>query len=252
MPGRAAWNPRCPHAKSTHHEHETHRLARRRSSPACIPPRRPRRRPQIRPTRPRKRWPARYEFSNADRDRRCTVELKTDLAGAAGLKLEFDKACTDVFPFVKDIAGWTIAENDFLRLHDAKGKPVLEMSEVEHGIFEAPRPGDGVLFLQSVAAVEPPPPTVDQMAGEWDVVRAGGKICSLTLANTPAGDGYALSLKPGCDPSIARFGASSWQMDRSELVLRGGDSQTWRFEENDNNTWQRVPETRDPLSLVKR
>jgi hypothetical protein len=41
-------------------------------------------------------------------------------------------------------------------------------------------------------------------------------------------------------------------MDRSELVLRGGNSQTWRFEENDNNTWQRVPETRDPLSLVKR
>lgn len=193
-----------------------------------------------------------YEFSNADRDRRCTVELKTDLAGAAGLKLEFDKACTGVFPFVKDIAGWTIAENDFLRLHDGKGKPVLEMSEVEHGIFEAPRPGDGVLFLQSVAAVEPPPPTVDQMAGEWDVVRAGGKICSLTLASTPSGDGYALSLKPGCDPSITRFGASSWQMDRSELVLRGSNSQTWRFEENDNNTWQRVPETRDPLSLVKR
>jgi hypothetical protein len=194
-----------------------------------------------------------YEFSNADRDRRCTVDLKTDLAGAAGLKLEFDKACTGVFPFVKDIAGWTIAENDFLRLHDAKGKPVLELSEVEHGIFEVPRPGEGVLFLQSVAAVEPPPPTVDQMAGEWDVVRGGGKICSLTLANKPAGEGYALSLKPGCDATVARFNPSSWQMDRSELVLKGSSgAQTWRFEESDEKTWQRVPETRDPLTLVKR
>src|SRR5271157_836813 len=99
-----------------------------------------------------------YEFSNADRDRRCTVDLKTDLAGAAGLKLEFDQACATVFPFVKDISGWTIDDGDFLRLNDAKGKPVLEMNEVEHGIFEVPRPGEGVLFLQSVASVEPPPP----------------------------------------------------------------------------------------------
>jgi protease inhibitor Inh len=193
-----------------------------------------------------------YEFSNADRDRRCTVDLKTDLAGAAGLKLEFDKACVTVFPFVKDIVGWTIAENDFLRLHDAKGRPVLELSEVEHGIFEVPRPGEGVLFLQSVAAVDPPPPSVDQMAGEWDVVRDGGKICSITLVNKPAGEGFLLSVKPGCDASVTRFSPSSWQMDRSELLLKGAGAQTWRFEENDDKTWQRVPETRDPISLVKR
>ncbi len=193
-----------------------------------------------------------YEFSNADRDRRCTVDLKTDLAGAAGLKLEFDKACVTVFPFVKDIAGWTIAENDFLRLRDSKGKPVLEMNEVEHGIFEVPRPGDGVLFLQSVAAVEPPPPSLDQMTGDWDIVRSGDKICSLTLANKPVGDGgYALSMKPGCDASITRFSPSSWQMDRSELLLKGASAQIWRFEEFDEKTWQRVPETRDPLQLVR-
>jgi hypothetical protein len=193
-----------------------------------------------------------YEFSNADRDRRCNVNLKVELAGAAGLKLEFDKGCVGVFPFVKDIAGWTIAENDFLRLLDAKGKPVLEMSEVEHGIFEAPRPGEGVLFLQSSAAVEPPPPTADEMAGEWSLVRDGGKICSLALANTPAREGnLLLTVKPGCDEAIARFGLSGWQMDRSELVLKGARNQSWRFEENDDKTWQRVPETRDPLTLVR-
>lgn len=193
-----------------------------------------------------------FEFSNADRDRRCMVNLKIDLAGAAGLKLEFDKDCITVFPFVKDVAGWTIAENDFLRLLDAKGKPVIEFSEVENGIFEAPRPGEGVLFLQSAAAVEPPPPTVEQMAGEWNMMRGKDRICSLTLANRPAGDGgHALALKPGCDVSVTRFGPSSWQMDRAELVLKGGDGQTWRFEGNDSKTWQRVPETRDPLSLVR-
>lgn len=193
-----------------------------------------------------------YEFSNADRDRRCTVDLKTDLVGPAGLKLEFDKTCVSVFPFVKDIAGWTIAENDFLRLRDAKGKPILELNEVEHGIFEVPRPGDGVLFLQSTAAVEPPPPSLDQMAGDWDVMRGGGKVCSLTLSDRPAGDGgYTIAIKPPCDSAIARFNPSSWLMDRSELLLKGTGAQTWRFEEFDEKTWQRVPETRDPLQLVR-
>jgi hypothetical protein len=115
-----------------------------------------------------------------------------------------------------------------------------------------PRPGEGVLFLQSVAAVEPPPPTVEQMAGDWDIMRDGGKLCSLTLANKPAGDGYALSVKPGCNEAITRFNPSSWQMDRSELLLRGVEDQTWRFEENDDKTWQRVPETPNPLLMVKR
>jgi hypothetical protein len=32
------------------------------------------------------------------------------------------------------------------------------------------------------------------------------------------------------------------------LSARG---QTWRFEENDVNTWQRVPETDDPVLLVR-
>jgi hypothetical protein len=41
-------------------------------------------------------------------------------------------------------------------------------------------------------------------------------------------------------------------MDRSELLLRGVEDQTWRFEENDDKTWQRVPETPNPLLMVKR
>lgn len=193
-----------------------------------------------------------YEFSNADRDRRCAVTLKAEPAGPAGLKLEFDKDCVTVFAFVKDIAGWTIAENDFLRLNDAKGKPVLEMSEVEHGIFEVPRPGEGVLFLQNAAALAPPPPPPEQMAGDWDMVRAGAKICSLTLGNASAGEGnLALAVKPGCDAAIVRFGLAGWQMDRSELVLKGARNQTWRFEEGDDKSWRRVPETRDSLSLVR-
>ena len=40
-------------------------------------------------------------------------------------------------------------------------------------------------------------------------------------------------------------------MDNGELVLSSARGQTWRFEENDLNTWQRVPETPDPVLLVR-
>src|SRR5512141_2311440 len=81
-----------------------------------------------------------WDFSNADRDRRCTLTLKGDTT-PGGLKIEFDKACVAAFTFLKDVVAWSIAENDFLRLLDAKGKPVLEFSQVEDGMYEAPRPG---------------------------------------------------------------------------------------------------------------
>ena len=88
-----------------------------------------------------------WEFSNAQRDKRCAIVFKTD-AGAHGMKLEIDKDCVKLFPFVNEIVGWSIAANDFLLLLDAKGKPVLEFSEVESALFEAPRPGEGILFIQ--------------------------------------------------------------------------------------------------------
>jgi hypothetical protein len=192
-----------------------------------------------------------WEFSNADRDKRCTIVFRTD-AAAVGMKLEFDKACAEAFPFVREVAGWTLTENDFLRLLDARGKSMLEFSEVETGMFEAPRPGEGILFIQAVAALGPPPKEADQMTGDWGLVRGSGNpICTLTLANTAAGPDLALKLKPGCDVFVTRFAPTAWQMDRGELVLKNAKGQTWRFEESDSATWSRVPETADPLLLIR-
>lgn len=192
-----------------------------------------------------------WEFSNADRDKRCTLIFHTE-AAAAGMRLEFDKGCTGLFPFVSEIVGWRFAENDFLRLLDAKGKSVLEFSEVEQQIYEAPRPGEGILFIQTSAAVGPPPKEAEQVAGDWGFVRGSGKpICTVTLVNAAAGPDLALKLKPGCDPFIARFAPTAWQMDRGELLLKNARGQTWRFEEGDDSTWERVPETADPVLLVR-
>jgi hypothetical protein len=194
-----------------------------------------------------------WEFSNADRDKRCTITFRTD-AGPAGMKLEFDKDCPKVFPFIKEIAGWSIAANDFLRLLDPKGKPVLEFSEVESGLFEAPKPGEGILFIQSAAAAGPAPKLAEQMTGEWTMVRSAGKtLCTLTLTDTPAGSDLAVRVRPGCDPAIARFAPNAWAMDRSELVLKGARDAAWRFSEGDEDgTWQRVPDSDDPLLMVKK
>jgi len=192
-----------------------------------------------------------WEFSNADRDKRCTVVFKTD-AAAAGMKLEFDSTCAGAFPFVKEIVGWALAQNDFLRMLDGQGRSLLEFSEVESHIYEAPRPGEGILFLQASTAVGPPPKEADQMLGDWALVRGAGKpICSMTLAKTPVGDDLSLKLKPGCDPLVTRFAPTAWQMDRGELVLKNARSQTWRFAEGEAGTWQRVPEGPTPLLLVR-
>ena len=85
------------------------------------------------------------------------------------------------------------------------------------------------------------------------MARGTGKpICTLTLANSPAGaDTFTLKIKPGCNALVTRFGPTSWRMDQGELVLLSARGQTWRFVENDANTWQRVPETADPVLLVR-
>ena len=53
------------------------------------------------------------------------------------------------------------------------------------------------------------------------------------------------------DPFVARFAPASWKIDRGDLVLVSARGNTWRFEEDDANTWMRVPETADPVLLVR-
>jgi hypothetical protein len=192
-----------------------------------------------------------WEFSNADRDKICTVIFKSDRT-RVGFTVEFDKNCGTLFPLVNDIAGWNFPENDLLRLLDAQGKSLVEFSEVEDGIYEAPTPGVGVLFLQNAATAAPPPKPPEQVAGEWTIVRGSGKtLCRLTLATTAVQDGLALTVKPGCDPAIARLNLTLWRIDRDELMLVPARGNPWRFEEVDGKTWRRVPESADPIMLVR-
>jgi hypothetical protein len=195
-----------------------------------------------------------WEISNADRDRTCLLTFKADPGGAL-FRLDVDKACATQMPELKDVTGWTVGGLDLVKLVDGKGKAVFEFSEVENGIFEAQRPGEGVFFMQNAGVASTATNvSLDQMAGDWGVVRGSGKtVCVITLTKTATGeDSFALSLKPGCQNFVTGFGPAAWYLDRGELVLKSSRAgRYWRFEANDAKTWQRVPEGHEPVNLVR-
>jgi hypothetical protein len=210
-----------------------------------------------------------WELSNADHDKVCRLSFRTD-AVAGGYKVDVDKTCAGLFPSTKDIAAWSADNYGNLRLTDTQGNAVLELSQVESGMFDGFQPEEGRYILQAAAAA--PVRSADEMVGDWAIARGTGKpICTLTLTdaaaapavaaapNPPAGAAkpppavanLTLKVKPGCDALVTRFGPTAWRMESGELVLLSSRGQTWHFEENDSNTWQRVPETPDPVLLVR-
>ncbi|HVZ53333.1 MAG TPA: AprI/Inh family metalloprotease inhibitor [Pseudolabrys sp.] len=192
-----------------------------------------------------------WEFSNAERDKICTVDLKKDRV-AVGFKATFDANCGNLFPLVNDVAGWIFEDNDLLRLVDADGKSLVEFSEVEDGIYEAPTPGVGVLFLQNPASAAPAPAQKpEDIAGDWTLTRGGSPFCALTLAPAPLNDGFTLTVKPGCAESIVRLGFAQWRLDGTELVLVPARGTPWRFEAIDSTTWRRLTESADQITLVR-
>jgi len=191
-----------------------------------------------------------WEISNADRDRRCAVTFSIDPA-PGGFKIELGPECATAFPALKDVVAWALGQKDVLRLIDPRNVAVIEFSEVESGLYEGERTGEGLYFLQTQAAVKVETRTPEQLFGDWNILREMDQpLCALTLSDAREGDGYKVLVKPGCDPSIASFGLTTWQLDRGQLVLTGRNG-SWRFAESDATIWERVPLSTDPLLLMK-
>ena len=193
-----------------------------------------------------------WELSTAERSKTCAVTLKADPA-SQGLKLELEKGCAEALPFTKDITSWSVKGLDIVRLQDAKGQPVIDFTEVESGIFEGLRTGEGVYILQDLVSARSLARSMDQMIGDWAMVRSNNRvICGLTLTNTEAGpDNFAAFLKPRCDPLVATFAPNAWRLDRGELVLQSASGETWRFQADDNAQWRRVPDSPDPFIMIR-
>ena len=189
-----------------------------------------------------------WEISNSDRDKICMVTLAAEPA-PGGMKLHFDPACAATFAVTKEVRAWRL-DKDGLHFVDAKGRVVLDLDEVERGMFEGMRAGEGRYFVQSLAAVhvEAKP---EQVFGEWQVSRGTEEqICALTLSKTRLGDGFAVVVKPGCGALVTGFNPTSWHIDGGELVISSARG-AWRFEEAGEIAWRRVPEGKDPLWLVR-
>jgi hypothetical protein len=194
-----------------------------------------------------------WELSTAERSKTCVVTLKND-ASAQGQKLDLEPGCARALPFTKDIAAWSIKGlGDIVRLQDAAGQPVIDFTEVETGIFEGLRTGEGIYILQNLAAARSLAKSMDQMIGDWAMVRGNGQsICGLTLTNTDAtGDNFQVFLKPKCDPAVSAFAPTQWRLERGQIVLMSASGETWQFEADDNAQWRRVPDSADPLIMLR-
>ena len=130
---------------------------------------------------------------------------------------------------------------------------MIDFTEVESGILEGLRQGEGIYILQNLAAARSLAKSMDQMIGDWAMVRGNGQpICGLTLTNNEADkDNFQVFLKPKCDPAVAAFAPTQWRLDRGQMLLMSQSGETWQFEADDNAQWRRVPDSADPLIMLR-
>ncbi len=193
-----------------------------------------------------------WELATTERSKTCVVTLKPDVA-PRGQKLELEPSCATALPFTKDIAGWNVKGLDIVSLQAANGEAVIDFTEVEAGIFEGLRQGEGVYILQNLAAARSLAKSMDQMIGDWAMVRGNGAtICSLVLTNNDAGnDNFQVFVKPKCDPAVAAFAPSQWRLEHGQMMLMSDRGETWRFEADDNAQWRLVPDSANPLIMLR-
>ncbi|HUN95061.1 MAG TPA: AprI/Inh family metalloprotease inhibitor [Bradyrhizobium sp.] len=201
----------------------------------------------------RKEMIGQWELATADRSKTCVVTMKND-STPRGLKLELEPGCAAALPFTKDIAAWSIKGlGDIVRLQNKAGEAVIDLTEVESGIFEGNRSGEGIYILQNLEAARSLAKSMDQMIGDWALVRGDGQsICGITLTNNEASaDNFQAFLKPKCDPAVAAFAPTQWRLDHGQILLIADSGEIWAFEADDNAQWRRVPDSVDPLILVR-
>ncbi|TAK48643.1 MAG: peptidase [Xanthobacteraceae bacterium] len=193
-----------------------------------------------------------WELSNAARSKTCVISLKGESV-PRGLRLELERGCAEALPFMKDVVAWNVRGLDLVRLIDQRGQAVIDLSEVESGILEGQRSGEGIYLLQNLAAARAASRSTDQMIGNWSVVRGSGRaICGLTLTNTEAGpDAFEVFVNPPCETIVASFAPRQWRLERGELQLMSASGEIWHFEADDNAQWRRVPDSADPILLVR-
>ena len=197
---------------------------------------------------------ANYELSSALGDRKCALTLDAKPVGP-GFTLVYDKTlCRPLFGFLSETVAWLPGIAGAIRFVNAGRRTVSEFTEGVGGRYEALRENDGVYFLSNLQFVDPgEAPQFADLLGEWNVVRPNGPtICAVTLTDQSTGeDTFVVSVKPGCDPSITRFGPASWVLDRGDIILISAKGDRLRFGRQQEGGWAKVPDTPRPLLLAR-
>ena len=50
---------------------------------------------------------------------------------------------------------------------------------------------------------------------------------------------------------VAAFAPTQWRLDRGQMILMSAKGDTWQFEADDNAQWRRVPDSADPLIMLR-
>ena len=133
------------------------------------------------------------------------------------------------------------------------GQPVIDFTEVESGIFEGLRQGEGVYILQNLAAARSLAKSMDQMIGDWPMVRGNGQADLRADADQHRGRRRQF---PGLRQAEMRSRGRSLRADAMAARARPDDpdvedGETWQFEADDNAQWRRVPDSADGLIMLR-
>ncbi len=195
-----------------------------------------------------------YELASGSGDRKCAVTLDTKSVGS-GFALIYNRTeCVPLFGFLSETVAWLPGVAGSIRFVNSAKRTVSEFTEGVGGQYEALRDGDGVYFLSNLQLADPSDaPKPAELVGDWNLAKPGSApICTVTLTDQLIRDDtFAVTVKPGCDQTIARFAPVVWFLDRGDVVLLSAKDERLRFGRQQEGGWAKIPDTPRPLLMAR-
>jgi hypothetical protein len=158
----------------------------------------------------------------------CIVTL--EMTNAIGGRTASAAAnCAESLPPFANLAAWVLGASG-LALIDPTRRPLARFTEDETALLHDKE--RNLMLVRPVSGVDRLP-HASAIFGDWTMRRPGGPaLCSVSFAQRPPAGGQesnALTLKPGCDPAVARLKLASWRVEGPNLMLYGNDGSSLGF-----------------------
>ncbi|MBV8567584.1 MAG: AprI/Inh family metalloprotease inhibitor [Methylobacteriaceae bacterium] len=223
-----------------------------------------------------------WDMSLNDTNRKCRVILRPDPADKS-YAIAMPAGCRRAMPILSSVLGWT-ADPDALKLTDESGNAVLQFTSATDASTLVATGPEGETYNLVAAALGPrlqsptvkpvqvaqaaapaagaaaapaaTAPSAVEVAGRYDILRAGPKDtgCMLTLddkAKGPKGGKKAI-LAPACrDQGIVIFDPAGWRLEKGRLTLTAKKGHETHLDFQADGTWQKDPKEGAALILKK-